>query len=1156
MSGDKGDKKTTEQNGTADVIPFELLKLDRAVASRLEEVLDFVPDSKRLVKEAFRKLRTGDRTAFESMDGPVRDYLEAELLRLIQTDPSLREIVTGALMREAQASIIDERSAAFAADLSMGEQEAVSAFRASLDDAERELIYDLMTTAAAASQRSEDRFAASLFNEAIARAPDYFEAYLLRGVNHARHGRSASALQDAEVALSLCPDSGRAFELKASALRGLDREDEAMNVLTTAVGRLPEASGLRVMRGAGYLRQGAFRDAVRDLDTGVKCGAGAIAYILRGEARIGLEAYASAQKDFEAALALDSEHPRALGGLVQSLSRRKRWQDLVSAATSLLELIGPDPEVLAHRAHARLEMGRSFMALLDGLAALSVTDHKQARRWTDSAVARLGLEPTTGSDELILALENCDVLEANGYNATAFLDDVESLARAETFAVTMARAIRARTTGSPRQVVRLAERAAKLPGATPDAGFVIAGALLEDGDFVGAQRTAQTLFEQGATGALGWDEGDVLLIAAAAAEEVDGPDAALEVLNGAEPTHRVMREVGRLRGIVGDEEGARMALRSAFEANANDPTTVFENARFEVDHDHDTALDFLAHLVDIAPHYGWAITGEAAFEPLHDYPRFRELLKASSTIAASLTLSCDFDAVSEYAAKQGWVWRWLGRKTVAKPRLVSWSLSDREASAFFIDDAVSGVTALVFYGDDAAEAAEETARALEGSLQLRVKALSADPLEALEQLRLAGWTMSQGLTSQEAFDRVVLECLEHHDAHVQWRAASAASMAESDDVDTKLRELAYAAEDPRVREEALFTLRQSGGNSVAINHHERWETYLVHGARDAVERELWGDGLIFVSEHEPDARSSYEMTWASEDGTRAVSYVEDELHGVTLLSFAGEADDLVRSVAAAVELRSLEDVIAAAREDLTPSSVRAVAALVPETPVDDLVAFTDEVLASPRRDVRLSGCEMLAGARDWLPAAVCEPVSAGVTRVLLSPLETPQRIAEMAAQQGWRWVDADPTADRDHPSPRVVFSRDGEELALNLHRFGFWSIDVSDPSEATLDSIAEAFHVVDAARLVERVWHPDASVRADAVHQLGIHAEYAPSADVIEALSRALDDESLEVRTHALEATCIAARLHALRDKVAHRVDVEPDNDLRDYAAVLLDAMG
>lgn len=177
-------------------------------------------------------------------------------------------------------------------------------------------------------------------------------------------------------------------------------------------------------------------------------------------------------------------------------------------------------------------------------------------------------------------------------------------------------------------------------------------------------------------------------------------------------------------------------------------------------------------------------------------------------------------------------------------------------------------------------------------------------------------------------------------------------------------------------------------------------------------------------------------------------------------------------------------------------------------------------------------------------------------RRILRPTEAPERVAEVAAREGWRWSGAAESPDREHPANHAFWSVGGaKSVELRLHRFGFWFIDLLEPGEALEAVVFDEFEVQEADGLVARTTHPDSSVRADAVHQLGILAAVDPRESYVEAIRRGLDDDSLEVRTHALEAACVGARLTELRDAVERRVEVETDPDIKDYAAVLLETL-
>lgn len=83
-------------------------------------------------------------------------------------------------------------------------------------------------------------------------------------------GEFDASIVEAKVALSLAPDNGEALNAQGLALRGLERDGEAIDVFRTAIEKSPEVAALRVNLGSALAGEGdkaaaleQFREAIR-----------------------------------------------------------------------------------------------------------------------------------------------------------------------------------------------------------------------------------------------------------------------------------------------------------------------------------------------------------------------------------------------------------------------------------------------------------------------------------------------------------------------------------------------------------------------------------------------------------------------------------------------------------------------------------------------------------------------------------------------------------------------------------------------------------------------------------------------------------------------------------------------------------------------------
>jgi tetratricopeptide (TPR) repeat protein len=123
-----------------------------------------------------------------------------------------------------------------------------------------DVLYD---TALIHGRRGQTEKATSLYEEIVARAPDYFPAWINLGALRNQQGDHAGALVAADRAVTARPDVPNAYLVRGHALRGLRRPQEAMAAFESALERAPWAVEALMGLGAAAYEAGDYEQAVR-----------------------------------------------------------------------------------------------------------------------------------------------------------------------------------------------------------------------------------------------------------------------------------------------------------------------------------------------------------------------------------------------------------------------------------------------------------------------------------------------------------------------------------------------------------------------------------------------------------------------------------------------------------------------------------------------------------------------------------------------------------------------------------------------------------------------------------------------------------------------------------------------------------------------------
>ncbi len=179
--------------------------------------------------------------------------------------------------------------------------------------------------------------AVAAYRRAVAANPRSLDAWEYLGRSLHELGRADEALEAWRAALELA--DGRASHLAtASALILLNggRPDAALGLLERESARSPEALELRLLEARALVLTGRLDDALARAEDAVRRAPdNADAVYMRGAVRIGLRAFAGAERDLRRALELAPDHTAAMS----DLAALRRQQGDVAGARRLLERV-------------------------------------------------------------------------------------------------------------------------------------------------------------------------------------------------------------------------------------------------------------------------------------------------------------------------------------------------------------------------------------------------------------------------------------------------------------------------------------------------------------------------------------------------------------------------------------------------------------------------------------------------------------------------------------------------------------------------------------------------------------------------------------------------------------------------------------------------
>ncbi|MCU0677439.1 MAG: tetratricopeptide repeat protein, partial [Myxococcota bacterium] len=376
------------------------------------------------------------------------------------------------------------------------------------------------------------------FDRAIEMKPDYAWALASRGETYHMLGREEEAVEDFDRAITIQPDYPWAREGRARSLQKLERHEDALRDFDWLLAKTPKNARMLRMRADSLVALEQPQKALDDYDK-------ALWYEpQRTDATFGrANALRLLGRHREALVALDKaldQEPNPLGFVRrgEALVSLGRLDEAVGDFERALELDGSEPLALLGRAEARRELGELDGALADFERALEVDDSSARARVGvadvlrrlgrfDEALARFDAAIQRDPDPSLLA-GRAEVLRAQGRPMEALADLHTALESAPTHRAALLE--RSRTYAAMERF--------------DDAARDLDALLAQDGgDLEATYRRVVLLVRAGKT--------------------QDAESSAREAAERFADVASIHHARAIVRRALGDDEGARMALREA-----------------------------------------------------------------------------------------------------------------------------------------------------------------------------------------------------------------------------------------------------------------------------------------------------------------------------------------------------------------------------------------------------------------------------------------------------------------------------------------------------------------------------------------------------------------------------------------------------------------
>lgn len=165
------------------------------------------------------------------------------------------------------------------------------------------------------------------------------EKLLDQGYDQFNHDRFEEALQAAEDAVRLDPDSVESWHLKGSALYRLNRNQEALQALEAAIRCAPSDAALMLGKGHVLFSLKCYSEALQSYETAILCDPrNTASWIGKGETLIKQNLYSEALVAFEKAILLDLKNSDAWEGKGYALYKQQSYFEALHAFEMTINL--------------------------------------------------------------------------------------------------------------------------------------------------------------------------------------------------------------------------------------------------------------------------------------------------------------------------------------------------------------------------------------------------------------------------------------------------------------------------------------------------------------------------------------------------------------------------------------------------------------------------------------------------------------------------------------------------------------------------------------------------------------------------------------------------------------------------------------------------
>ena len=214
------------------------------------------------------------------------------------------------------------------------------------------------------------------YDKAIELNPDRAGAYFNRGITKAKLGRQKDTLADFDKAIELNPDRAKFYANRGIAKSKLRRHEDALADFDKAIELNPDRAKFYADRAITKVELGRHEDALADFDRAIELNSDMPeAYTNRAITKAELGRHEDTLADYDKAIELNPDRAKFYEERGIAKFKLRRYEDALADFDKSIELNSEDAYVHQHRAFTKMNLGFYVEAKLDLETALEIAQN-------------------------------------------------------------------------------------------------------------------------------------------------------------------------------------------------------------------------------------------------------------------------------------------------------------------------------------------------------------------------------------------------------------------------------------------------------------------------------------------------------------------------------------------------------------------------------------------------------------------------------------------------------------------------------------------------------------------------------------------------------------------------------------------------------------